>query len=412
MNSYARSVLLSSLLPAIVVAAPWSFEAPIDVTSARGERVFHHLDAAGRKNVAVGSGAVGVVWEDNRDGTPRCYFARKAAGDAGFTREIQLSGKDECYEPAITALADGRFVAAWEEGGRAQARMITDEGAGDAIALGERESAQTSIGADGDVVYAAWSEKDERYSRVRVARLALDKKQLRVVGRVYPDSAAPKDDQLYPTIAPAHNGEVVVAWEDRRDGHTLIMQTHSVDGARFAALRQVNETRNAAVPATTSRNRDLGRGPGAMRVALARQDDKRLIAVWLDKRDFLSGYDVYAAFSTDGGRTFGKNQKVQDSFGDAIAQWHPAVAAGGDQLAVVWDDDRDETADLWLAWPEADAWGGDFKPPGASGDGAQSDPGIAINASGDLSLVWIEKENADGPTRLRYMFGKRRATSE
>jgi hypothetical protein len=407
MKGYVRYTLPGLLLPTLAFAAPWSFEAPIDVTRAHGERVFHHLDAAGRKSIAATSGGVGVVWEDNRDGTPRCYFARKAAASAQFAPEVRISGADECYEPAVAALEDGRFVAVWEEGGRARARMIGVDGAGDAIALGERESAQASVGADGDVIYAAWKEKEDRYARVRVARLKADQLRLIIARRSWPDSQPPKDDQSYPTIAPARNGEVVVAWEDRRDGHTFIMQTFSTDGERFNPLRQVNETRNAAVPATTSRNRNLGRGPGAMRVALARLDEKNLIAVWLDKRDFLSGYDVYAAFSADGGRTFGKNQKVQDSFGDAIAQWHPAVAAGGGALAVVWDDDRDETPDLWMSWPDTGEWSSDTKPPGASGDGVQSDPGIALDPVGNLSLVWIEKDAANGATRLRYVFGKR-----
>jgi hypothetical protein len=93
---------------------------------------------------------------------------------------------------------------------------------------------------------------------------------------------------------------------------------------------------------------DLGRGTGAMRPALATFGN-RLAAAWLDKRDFLSGYDVYAALTGKDSLRFEKDRKAQDSFGDAIAQWHVAAAgnAGGD-LVIAWDDDRDGTADIWL----------------------------------------------------------------
>ena len=70
---------------------------------------------------------------------------------------------------------------------------------------------------------------------------------------------------------------------------------------------------------------DLGRGSGAMRPAQA-AFGPRIAAVWLDKRDFLSGYDVYAALTEPGSLRFAKDAKAQDSFGDAIAQWHAAVA--------------------------------------------------------------------------------------
>jgi len=388
-------------------AAPWNFEAPLEITAAHGERVFHHLEAAGRKSIAARGGTVAVVWEDNRDGTPRCYFASKTTAAAQFTREIRLSGPDECYEPALAALDGERFVAVWEEAGRVRARIVAGDSVGDPIVLGEHESAQASVGADGDVVYATWAEKDGRFARITLARLTVDKTKLTIVRRALPDSATAKDDQAYPTLAPARSGAVVVAWEDRRNGHTFITQTFSADGVHFTPVKQVNETHNAVVPTTSSRSRNLGRGPGAMRVALARQDEQRLVMVWMDKRDFLSGYDVYAAFSSDGGRSFGKNQKVQDSFGDNIAQWHPAVAAHGDHVIAVWDDDRDNTADLWLSWPEGAGWSDDMKFAGASGTGVQSHPGIALDEAGDVHVVWLDKADLDGPTHLRYARGHR-----
>lgn len=377
--------------------AGWEFSAPIDVTAARGEKVFHHVESAGRKSIAAGSDSVAVVWEDNRDGTPRCYFVRKKFQDAQFSPETQLSGSGACYEPTVVALDADRFVAAFEENGRVRARLITPERIGDPLDLATGESAQATLGAARDQIYAAWSEKDGAFTRIHSARLTLTNDTLRIAHRGAVETAPIKDDQLYPSIAPAANGEVVVIWDDRRFGHTSIVYAHSTDGKKFSTPRDVNE-------AFRGSTRNLGRGSGAMRGVLARQDDKRVVVVWLDKRDFLSGYDVYAAHSSDGGRTFGKNQKVQDSFGDTFAQWHATVAARGDHIVVMWDDERDETPDVWISTRGTDGWIGDDK--AAAGPGAQTDPVIALDDAGRLHVVWIEREEINGPTRLRYAHGE------
>lgn len=149
---------------------------------------------------------------------------------------------------------------------------------------------------------------------------------------------------------------------------------------------------------------DLGRGTGAMRPAVARFG-QRFAAAWLDKRDFLSGYDVYAALSEGAG--FAKDAKAQDSFGDAIAQWHVAAAGNrrGD-LVIAWDDDRDGSSDIWLTRLTATGYSDDFTFAEISGPARQTDPSIVLDEAGNLHLAWIERaadgENS-GPTRLRYM---------
>ena len=140
-----------------------------------------------------------------------------------------------------------------------------------------------------------------------------------------------------------------------------------------------------------------------MRPVLAAYGDA-LMAVWLDKRDFLSGYDVYGAISLDQGVQFGANVKVQDSFGDSIAQWHPALAGNrrGD-LAIAWDDDRDGSSDIWLTWPQDKGYAENAAP--AAGPAAQTDPVLALDEAGNLHLAWLEKDGA-GNIRLMYNLGR------
>jgi hypothetical protein len=91
-------------------------------------------------------------------------------------------------------------------------------------------------------------------------------------------------------------------------------------------------------------------------------------------------------------------------FGDAIAQWHVAVAGNrrGD-LVIAWDDDRDGSADIWLTRRSADGYSENFTLPETSGPARQSDPAIALDEAGNLHLAWIERApGSDGATRLRY----------
>ena len=393
------------MFPAMVLAAPWQFDQAIDVTPVHGAKVFHHVEAAGRKSIAVSGTVVAVVWEDNRDGISRCYIAMKKSADSGFAADRQISGSKEAFEPGIVSLPDGRFAVAWEEDGSVRARVVSATRMGEPITLASHDSNQASVGFSAQAgLWAAWSQREGHYAGIHTEKLAyVPGTDTLTLGKpVVVDSLPLSGGQHYPSIAVLQTGGVVFAWEDRRKGHTTIMYSHRAIGdTKFATPVQMNETRRDA------RNAGVGPGTGAMRVALAAQADARVAAVWSDKRDFLSGYDVYAAFSTDGGTHFGANQMVQDSFGDNIPQWHPAIAGDGKgKLAVVWDDNRDGTPDIWLAWPTDSGWSDNLGVPGAVGAGVQSDPAITMDSQGNLYLVWLDKQGMDGSTRLRYVTGR------
>lgn len=356
--------------------------------------VFHHLDASGRNSLAVSGASVALVWEDNRSGAPNCYLAVQGGG-ANVFREFPF-GQGECFEPAIAALDGERFLLIWEDAGGVHAALADAAGTGPATRLADS-------GGQGNVTFhprfgahAAWSAPDGRWRRVWHAPLSIDGKQLRV-GAIRPaDMAAATDDQTFPVLVGGTQG-LLLAWEDRRHGHTVIFSSFS-DNPGHDAKTWSAPARVSGNP-TGKAQGNLGRGTGAMRPALAAFGD-RVAAAWLDKRDFLSGYDVYAALSD--GMRFGKDQKAQDSFGDAIAQWH--VAAAGNtlgELVIAWDDDRDGTPDIWLTRLTAAGYSENFTLPAASGPGQQSDPAIALDAAGNLHLAWIER-SAAGTTRLRY----------
>lgn len=376
----------------MALAAVATAAEPIDVAPAGA---FHHLDASGRQSLALASGQVALVWEDSRGGVPRCYLGLKGGAETVF-REYPL-GRGECFDPAVAALDGERFLLAWEDETGINVAIATSTGPGPAVSLGA--GAHASVAAHpGFGPHVAWNASAGRWQRVWRARLGVEGSQLRVGTVQAADAVAPADDQSFPALAANEHG-VLLVWEDRRHGHTVIYASRSTDGQAWSAPMRVSGN------PTGKAQGGLGRGTGAMRPAVASfgaGGQARFAAAWLDKRDFLSGYDVYAALSEGPG--FSRDQKAQDSFGDAIAQWHVATAGNrrGD-LIIAWDDDRDGSSDIWLTRLTASGYSENFTFPETAGPARQSDPAIALDADGNLHLAWIERPaGSDGPTRLRY----------
>ena len=373
--------------------AAWTWSEAMDVNTVRGAKIFPHIESANRQGVAVSGDTVGVTWEDNRSGTPQCYLAIKAATAKKFQPEIRLS-ETECFEPVVVGLGAGRFVAAWEEGGQVHAKLVPK---GAPLRLTETESAQVTLAVGGDKLYAAWAEQAGRFRRIVVAALTTAAGKLAVAHAQPVEAAVPVDEQGWPALAVAGDGSVTVAWEDRRNRHTVPMVSHRLDDGSFAPPARLTDKKSGSADG-------LGAGTGAMRPTLSVWGKNGVAAIWLDKRDFLSGYDVYAA-NDEGARRFGRNLKVQDSFGDNMVQWHAkAVGNAGGRLLAVWDDARDGTPDLWLAEWKDGAFGDNELVPAASGAGSQSDPVAALDAHNRLHLVWLERDEKTG-TRIRYVYG-------
>lgn len=383
------------------LAAPawgqWQYGAPLAVTPPVAG-AFPHLDASGRKAIAVSSGRVALVWEDSRSGRPTCYLAIKELIDSVF--HAYAFGRGECFEPAIAALPEGRFVLIWEdEQGVAVARADRG-GITPPLALAPSGGQGSLAWHPLHGLHAAWSGPDGRWRRVWRSRLALAPDGMAQAAAPQPADPSPlKDDQNYPVLS-ATATTVSLAWEDRKLGHTVIYGSTTRDGRAWSAPLRISQNPTGRV------NDELGRGTGAMRPTLAAHGGDRLAMIWLDKRDFLSGYDVYAALSSDGGLSFGVNRLAQDSFGEAIAQWHAAAAGDAEgNLVVTWDDERDGSPDIWITRLQADGGFADNRSP-AGGPGSQSDPVIALDEAGNLHLAWIERDAA-GVGQIRYLQGKR-----
>lgn len=396
-----RAALLGSLLaigPA-AYSASWEFGAALAVTGEPRAGVFHQLESAGRKNLAVAGDTVALVWTDNRAGVSQVHAAFRTRPDRGFEREWRVSGDAAAFDPTVIALSDGRFLIGWEEADAVWLRVATPTELGPPLRLSaaSRQIALAPLGKSEAV--AAWAEKAGAHARIVTARIGVS--GVAVVSHAAPqpvESDPPQQDQLYPSLA-VNGREVVVAWEDRRHGHTRLYYACSADAKAFSAPIALNDVAEV-------RTVRFGRGSGVTRVALASGGEQKVAATWMDKRDYQSGYGVYAAFMDEKCR-FGANEKVQDEFGDQTPQWHPAIAAHPTIGTVIaWDDMRDGTSDIWLSWKEPGGWSEDLAVPVAAGARHQDNPVMAVDAQGNLHLAWLERDQPGGASRVMYAVGQ------
>jgi len=375
----------------------WVFEDRVAVSAAPAASVYHHLDGAGRKHLAVSGQSVAVAWEDNRSGAPQVYATLKAPGRQGFPESLQVSGGSEAYEPAIASLADDRFVLAFEQDASVYASILTAQGPGAPLLLSRGEAGHASIASYGDSILASWRERNDGQWFVRVAELrAAEGNRLALVSSRTVEDDGLETPVLFPSVTVNAAG-IGVAWEDRRAGHTRLLVSHALNlETGFDAPQALNEF--------FSERNQYDQGSGVTRVSLASFGRDEIVAAWMDKRRGGSGYGIYAALGTAGGAMFGPNEKVHGEPGDEQPHYNPATAgnAAGD-FVVAWDDFRRGDSDVWISVYDSNLeWSRDYSPPVASGSGEQSHPAIALDEQQGLHLLWIERSNPNAPTRLWY----------
>lgn len=377
----------------------WQFDKRIAVTGPAQAGVFHHLEGAGRRHIAVSSGQVAVAWEDDHSGDPQVYVAIQSYPLIAFTAPLQLSLGDEAFEPAVAALADGRFVLVWEQDGGIHAAIVSArKGVEARLQLSSQEASNATLATHDGKIYAAWRERRQGLWWLQAAGLSAEDSLLKREWLIPVERDGLSTPVLFPALAANADG-LCLTWEDRRKGNTRILTSYLAPGAsEFSKPMELNEV---------SENRsEYDRGNGATRVSIDRVGSDEFVAAWMDKRR-PGGYGIFAAFGSEGGESFGPNEKVHGHPGDLEPHHNPAVAGNlSGQFVIAWDDYRHGTLDVWLSnYDENFEWTEDFSPAVASGPGEQSHAAVALDADNRLHLVWVERQADNGPTRIWYAPG-------
>ncbi len=385
---------------ACTVQAEWLFSDKLDVAPQNnGNKTFHHLDTSGRANMAISGNFLAVVWEDNHTGSPQTYVAYKKLSAKNFAKPIRLSTGKEAYEPCIIALGQDRFAIAWEQDGQIWMQTGSHHKFGQASRLSKKPGRQVSlVEISNNRLLAAWSENEGTNNYIVSAPVSLHKFSQEVGSIKALDRINGEQNQSFPVLGKA-GSSIGVVWEDRRRGHTMLVYSVKQDDHSFSKLRVLNDI--------IKKSDKYGKGSGVTRVALANYGKGQIVATWMDKRNRQTGYDICAALGRHDQFEFGKNQQVQDAFGDNFSQWNPAIAGNqqGD-VAIVWYDDREDSMDILLSTKTHEGWSDDLIVPPASGDGDQTNAVIVFDNNRNLHMVWIDQTTNSSPTRLYYTVGR------
>ncbi len=188
--------------------------------------------------------------------------------------------------------------------------------------------------------------------------------------------------QFSPAVAVDDSGNVVVVWEDRRNGDgDIYARRYAADGSPLGASFRVN---------------DDSSGAGQYFPAVAVDGSGNFVVAWMDWRN--GNRDVYARRYAADGSPLGADFRVNDDSSDTI-QWLPAVAVDGSgNFVVAWEDRRHGDGDIYAQRYAADGspLGGNFRVNDDSGSAWQLWPAVAVEGSGNVVVVWQDHRNGYG----------------
>jgi hypothetical protein len=390
--------------------------------TAFGATRFVELPAAGEQRharVAAFDGRVYVAWEDSRSGAANVYLG--ASRDAGRTWEVQRVSDNPAgavveLRPDLALRRDGaRLFVVWQElcegsnddCGRIEvARFDADakklgadlrvdhggDGAGKwnpAVAVDRRGDPMVVWVDERDLGPGGIPFEHVYFSRSRDRGRSMGP-TVRVDAGPPDRLAASLDNKWAPSIAPLLN-QVHIAWSDFRNYQWDIYTARSRNGVFF------------------ERNVRVDDAAGFERIddhpSIAVDGEASVHVVWADRRDTQAETDIRHARSDRRGRVFRASVRVdssEDSFDPDTDtpsnQWSPEMAVRGNDVFVVWQDNRLGDNDIFFARSRdrGDSFDRDERVDDSGSDPSdQFRPDIAVDpavtASASLYVVWEDQ---------------------
>lgn len=194
------------------------------------------------------------------------------------------------------------------------------------------------------------------------------------IAKVNDDSGSA--NQYYPKIV-VNNYGIFVVWEDYRNGNADIYLGYSDDdGTTFTNYRVDHDTTNA-----------LQKNPS---IAVK---DGTIYVVWEDKRN--SVWDIYFSYSTDNGKTFSNEIKVNNKTTnvDDYLRLSPSIVVS-DEIYVTWHDKRNGNYDIFFSKSKKGKYfENDIKVNDNSDTSNQQYPVITYDSK--IYIAWQDKRNGN-----------------
>jgi hypothetical protein len=251
------------------------------------------------------------------------------------------SGRERPFHARFARAARGLLVDTTE---------LDADAAPTALAAHRNNRWSPAIAASGDTVAVTWTDFRNYAWDIFMAVSRDGGRSFSPGLRV--DDAPAELERLHadPAVDVGADGTVRVAWTDqggrraacpicpkqRRPDADIAIASLSPGASAFSANARVDDTGDGLA------TEDRVGFSNQWRPALAEHPSHPglLITAWQDHRE--GNDDIYLATSSDGGRTWSANHRVDDTGAGPSNQYSPAIAVAPDgTVTVVWQDDRD-----------------------------------------------------------------------
>jgi len=189
------------------------------------------------------------------------------------------------------------------------------------------------------------------------------------------------NDQVAPVIIAVPGGRgLFVVWQDSRSGNWDIYASGSPNGTSFAPNKRADDSIG------TSAQREP---------AVAVSVNGTILLTWQDSRRSMFDNDIFFTKSYNGGATFTKNVKVDDSTSNITWQERPSIAVTAKGVIyVAWTDDR--TGILRVRGAFSTDGGTTFSPSAEINPGSTSgQTGVSLVSNGDRIFA-VFTDNVSG----------------
>ncbi|MGB0383472.1 MAG: exo-alpha-sialidase, partial [Ardenticatenaceae bacterium] len=343
-------------------------------------------------NITVGAnGNLYIAWQDDRNGNPDIYFATSTDGGTTWSANVKVNDDADTaqYDPSVAVDANGTVYATWEDNRNADQDIYfatsTDNG--------QSWSADVKINDDAggtwqynpsmavspnNTLYVSWADNRNGNQDVYFASSTNGGATWSANVKVNDDAGGAWHNN--PSLAVDANDNVVVAWEDLRNGDQDIYFARSTDsGATWSSNVKVNDDSSLLHQYTPSVGVD---GSGTLMLA------------WYDQRN--GNDDIYFARSTNNGTSWSANVKLNDNSGTSSEQY-PSLAVDSNGNAVaVWQDARDIVNNIYSARSSdsGQTWQTNVKINDDPSTTGQYNPSMAVDANNTLYAVWQDERHS------------------
>ena len=367
------------------------------------------VDDVGQPNIAQLAPSIAVdvneniyiAWQDERNGSMDIYFAKSTNGGDSFGTSVRVddsgtSSSDQEHPFMVVDKNGIIYVVWWDErngnkdiyfakstnGGTSFQRNVRVDDTGSSTINQYRVS--MALDNDGNI-YVVWSDDRNGCRDIYFSKSTDGGESFGENVRV-DDTGLPSDSiQAWPRICLDASKNIYVSWFDARNGNLYdIYFAKSTDGGNsFSKNIRVDDTGG-----TISKQ---------WNPCMAIDTDGSLYLSWDDERNGNS--DIYLAKSTNGGDSFGRNVRVDDTGSSESTQWHSYLAVDENKYVyVAWEDYRRGNRDVYFS--RSVNGGNSFEPDvrvddTGSSDSAQWYPSLAVDTKGNVYVSWIDGRNGD-----------------